>query len=600
MQRRSGRAKVGRTSKISGNVLVRTSEPALRAAPGPRTGPARSPPDGVPTPSRGLPAPPRDPHAVGRQRRLRARQQRRVLRLLRHRHQPLADRRGRPGHPRGAGDRRLRRVALHATTGGLAFPEDVEAGLRVGKLGNSSVRYEIGLFGTGAQEAAADGWFVHVFVDRGLAPPGAACPEAARRLDAAGAPGMRTRAAVLREMGSRAPTPSRGRSRSSSSSSTTPGPGELLVRVRAAGLCHSDLSVIDGSRPRRDADGARPRGCRRGRGRRRRRRRLRPRRPRRAGVRPGVRGLRALPRRASPRSASRARPPTPPASCSGGGRRLRTADGEPLHHHLGVSAFAEHAVVSARSAVRVDPELPFELAALFGCAVLTGVGAAIHSAAVAPGDRVAVFGLGGVGLAALLGAVVAGASTIVAIDVVAGEARPRPGARRDPRGPGRAGRRRGGPRAHRRRGRPGRSRPSATSACSPRPTPRPAAAGRRSRSACRTRAGCSSIPAVSLVAEERTLRGSYLGSCVPARDIPRVHRPLRPGPPARRPAAHPPARARRPQRGLRPPGPRRGRAPGRRALSVALRARSARPARARPCRCRRARSRAGPRRPCVP
>ena len=69
--------------------------------------------------------------------------------------------------------------------------------------------------------------------------------------------------------------------------------------------------------------------------------------------------------------------------------------------------------------MKVDPELPFEIAALFGCAVLTGVGAAVHAAAIEPGDRVAVFGLGGVGLSALLGAVLQGAATIVAVDVVA-------------------------------------------------------------------------------------------------------------------------------------------------------------------------------------
>nr|BFE81424.1 hypothetical protein GCM10020093_040250 [Planobispora longispora] len=74
--------------------------------------------------------------------------------------------------------------------------------------------------------------------------------------------------------------------------------------------------------------------------------------------------------------------------------------------------------MSARSAVKVDPELPAEIAALFGCAVLTGAGAAFYSAEVAPGDSVAVFGLGGVGLAALLAAKAAGAATLVAVDVV--------------------------------------------------------------------------------------------------------------------------------------------------------------------------------------
>lgn len=66
-------------------------------------------------------------------------------------------------------------------------------------------------------------------------------------------------------------------------------------------------------------------------------------------------------------------------------------------------------MVSARSAVRVDPDLAPEIAALFGCAVLTGVGSVINTARVKPGEGVAIFGLGGVGLAALLGARAAGA-----------------------------------------------------------------------------------------------------------------------------------------------------------------------------------------------
>ena len=101
----------------------------------------------------------------------------------------------------------------------------------------------------------------------------------------------------------------------------------------------------------------------------------------------------------------------------GGTRRWSEPDGAAVHHHLGVSAFAEHIVVSERSAIRVDDDLPFELAALFGCAVLTGVGAALNATAIAPGERVAVFGLGGVGLAAVMGALHAGAE-VIAIDRV--------------------------------------------------------------------------------------------------------------------------------------------------------------------------------------
>src|SRR3546814_6992101 len=85
---------------------------------------------------------------------------------------------------------------------------------------------------------------------------------------------------------------------------------------------------------------------------------------------------------------------------------------------MGVSAFAQHAVCSRRSLVKIDRDLPLEEAALFGCAVLTGVGAVVNTARVPPGSSVAVVGLGGVGLNALLAAQLAGAARIVAVDVV--------------------------------------------------------------------------------------------------------------------------------------------------------------------------------------
>ncbi len=105
-------------------------------------------------------------------------------------------------------------------------------------------------------------------------------------------------------------------------------------------------------------------------------------------------------------------------SLLGGARRLRR-NGAHVHHHLGVSAFADHAVVARRSAVVVAPDVPFETAALFGCAVLTGVGAVIETAGVRTGESVAIFGLGGVGLAAVMGAVVAGAHPVIGIDPIA-------------------------------------------------------------------------------------------------------------------------------------------------------------------------------------
>ncbi|GAB2749385.1 Zn-dependent alcohol dehydrogenase [Streptomyces bullii] len=95
----------------------------------------------------------------------------------------------------------------------------------------------------------------------------------------------------------------------------------------------------------------------------------------------------------------------------------RADDGTDLHPGLNVAAFAEETVVSASCVLPLPDGIPLADAALLGCAVLTGYGAVHHSAAVRPGETVAVFGAGGVGLAALQAARIAGASTIVAVDV---------------------------------------------------------------------------------------------------------------------------------------------------------------------------------------
>jgi len=98
----------------------------------------------------------------------------------------------------------------------------------------------------------------------------------------------------------------------------------------------------------------------------------------------------------------------------GGGRLTR--NGELIHHHLGVSGFATYAVVDERSVVRVDPDVPPTVAALFGCAVLTGGGALLNAAKPGPDDTVVVVGLGGVGLAAVLTAVALGVR-VIGVDV---------------------------------------------------------------------------------------------------------------------------------------------------------------------------------------
>lgn len=99
-----------------------------------------------------------------------------------------------------------------------------------------------------------------------------------------------------------------------------------------------------------------------------------------------------------------------------GGIRLSNEDGQ-VYHHLGVSGFAEHAVVSENSIVKISNEIPFERAAVFGCAVITGIGAVMNTAQIRPGSNVAVVGLGGIGLNAIIGAKLAGANEIIALDI---------------------------------------------------------------------------------------------------------------------------------------------------------------------------------------
>ena len=199
---------------------------------------------------------------------------------------------------------------------------------------------------------------------------------------------------------------------------SSPRSGELLVRIEAAGVCHSDLSVVDGSRirPLPMAIGHEAAGVVEETG-------------------PGVRDVRKgdhvvltfVPSCGHCVECSSGRPalcvPGAAANATGdllhGPALLRDGAGSPIHHHLGVSGFARHAVTARESAVVLPPDIPFTTAALFGCAVLTGAGAVLNTAGVRPGQSVGVFGLGGVGLAAVMGASVSGAQPIIAVDPVA-------------------------------------------------------------------------------------------------------------------------------------------------------------------------------------
>ena len=193
-----------------------------------------------------------------------------------------------------------------------------------------------------------------------------------------------------------------------------PHDNEVLVRIEAAGLCHSDLSVVDGNRARpvpmllgHEAAGIVEE------------------------VGPGVTEVAVGDRVVMtfmPRCGNCAgcatdgiRPCITGSVSNGegtllaGGRRL-TRDGEQVHHHLGVSAFATHAVVSTHSIVRVDPDVPADVAAVLGCAVLTGGGAVINAARPRPGETVIVVGLGGVGMAALITALALDGVSVIAVD----------------------------------------------------------------------------------------------------------------------------------------------------------------------------------------
>jgi alcohol dehydrogenase len=299
----------------------------------------------------------------------------------------------------------------------------------------------------------------------------------------------------------------------------SPGPGEVLVKIAAAGLCHSDLSVINGERPRplpmalgHEASGI-VMECG----------------PDVTDLVPGDHVVMVfMPSCGHCMPCAEGRPalcePGAVANTAGtllsGARRIQ-CEGVPVNHHLGVSAFAEHAVMSRRSMVKIDRDLPLEQAALFGCAVLTGVGAVVNTAHVPPGASVAVIGLGGVGLAALLGAVASGARQIVAIDLsdeklaLAGElgATDLFNARTDgivdkiravtKGGVDFAFEMAGAAAAADLAYKIGRRGGTFVTAGLPPPT------------------AALPVPLVNLVAEERTLKGSYIGSCVPIRDVPR-------------------------------------------------------------------------------
>ncbi len=340
---------------------------------------------------------------------------------------------------------------------------------------------------------------------------------------------MKTTATVLREMGVPAPFAESRPLERVELELESPGQDELLIRIRAAGLCHSDLSVITGQRPRvmpmalgHEAAGEV------------------------VAVGSGDHGfvegdhvvLAFVPACGECRFCVSERP----ALCEPGGTanaegcllgghiRLFEEGGTEVHHHLGVSALADHAVVSAHSAVKVPDDLPFDIAALFGCAVLTGAGAVLNTGASALTEArsIAVFGLGGVGLAALLAARSQNPETLVALDSVESKldlARELGADVVVPAGPDAVDQVREAT---------GGGVDLAVETVGNESVLAEAYAA-TARGGTTVTAGLPhpsrklEIPAISLVAEERTLKGSYLGSCVPRRDIPEFIRMYRNG-----------------------------------------------------------------------
>lgn len=331
---------------------------------------------------------------------------------------------------------------------------------------------------------------------------------------------MKTRAAVLNAMG--APTPY-AKSRPLTIETLElkpPGPGEVLVKMAAAGLCHSDLSVINGDRPRPTpmALGHEAAGVV-------------------EEVGPGVTDLargdhvvlifipscgHCMPcAEGRPALCEKGAASNTAGTLLSGERRLFRGDGSFVNHHMGTSAFAEYSVVSRYSLVKIDPALPLDEAALFGCAVLTGVGAVVNTGQVRAGSSVAVVGLGGVGLASILGAVASGARSVIAVDIsdeklkLAGEL----GATHlfnaaDPDvvqkvkdatkgGVDYAVEMAGSTRAFETAYRITRRGGTTITAGLPNPS------------------ATWAMPSTHLVAEERTIKGSYIGTCVPSRDLPR-------------------------------------------------------------------------------
>lgn len=230
---------------------------------------------------------------------------------------------------------------------------------------------------------------------------------------------MRIKAAVLFEQGLGAPFSESRPFRMEELDLEGPGEGEVLVKVAAAGLCHSDLTTVMGQRPRILPVVGGHEG---------------------AGVVVEVgRGVHELAagdhvvmalgvgcghcstcRRGRLVLCGQIKRARLDGTLSNGARRF-SLNGQPIQHYSGISSFSEYTITMPENLVKIDKVYPLEVAAMFGCAVVTGAGAVFNVAKLHHGQTVAVIGLGGVGLNTVMAARIAGASQIIGIDIDPGK-----------------------------------------------------------------------------------------------------------------------------------------------------------------------------------
>ncbi|HWP65068.1 MAG TPA: Zn-dependent alcohol dehydrogenase [Candidatus Limnocylindria bacterium] len=187
-----------------------------------------------------------------------------------------------------------------------------------------------------------------------------------------------------------------------------PGPGEVRVAIKAAGLCHSDQSVTDGTIPYPvpvvlGHEGA---GVVESVG------------PGVTSVKPGdAVVLSTLAHCGRCPACEQAKPTLCRNAPNPKDTRPFTIAGETAYQFANTSTFAELTLVREQSAIPIDPRVPFDRACLIGCGIVTGIGAVLNRARVEAGATMAVFGVGGIGLNVVQGGVLAGAAKIVAVDV---------------------------------------------------------------------------------------------------------------------------------------------------------------------------------------